>query len=115
MKNKNELKKPSYAPLYAAAAYPMLAEICNSHGYALAVHGSLQRDLDLVAIPWDEKVSTRRTLLKAITTKTAIKIIGRADKRRYGRIAYTLSVGFGECAVDLSFLPMKPKALQDNK
>lgn len=39
------MKPPNYAPVYAAALYPDLAELFRSHGYALACHGSLARDL----------------------------------------------------------------------
>ena len=30
---------------------------CRSLGYALAVHGSLRRDVDVVAVPWTEKAA----------------------------------------------------------
>ena len=33
---------------------PPLREIARRHGYALAVHGSLERDIDLIAVPWRE-------------------------------------------------------------
>lgn len=32
--------------------YENLKEIAIEHGYNLVLHGSLQRDLDLIAIPW---------------------------------------------------------------
>ena len=104
MKTADQIK-PNYAPVYAAAMYPELAKIFQAHGYALAVHGSLARDFDLVAIPWAETVSTTEAVLAAVTTKFAVHIIGEPDVRPHGRLAYTLSVGFGECAIDLSFLP----------
>jgi hypothetical protein len=36
------------------------------HGYALAIHGSLSRDLDLVAIPWVVKAATNEDLVEAV-------------------------------------------------
>lgn len=97
--------KPSYAPLYAAACYPILAKIFVTHGYALAVHGSLGRDLDLIAVPWVDKPSDIPTVIAAVHAECAVRIIGDPEQKPHGRIAYTLSVGFGECAVDLSFIP----------
>ena len=97
---------PSYAPVYAAALYPELAILARKHGYALAVHGSLQRDFDLVAIPWVENPGTPDELLDAITTTFAIrKVGGDYSKKPHGRIAHTLSIGFGECCIDISFMP----------
>lgn len=102
-----EKPKPSYAPVYAAALYPELATIFKGHGYALAVHGSLQRDLDLVAIPWIECPTPIDTVLGIITTKFAIRLIGKPDcSKPHGRVAYTILVGHGECAIDLSLMPL---------
>jgi hypothetical protein len=33
---------------------PALREVARRFGYALAVHGSLEWDIDLVAVPWCE-------------------------------------------------------------
>lgn len=85
--------------------YPGLARIFIDNGYALAVHGSLARDLDLIAIPWIENPSTIDTVLEEVTSTYALKVIGEPEKRPNGRLAYTISVGFGDCAVDLSFMP----------
>ena len=37
---------------YCDLLLPALREVARSCGYAIAVHGSLERDIDLVAIPW---------------------------------------------------------------
>jgi hypothetical protein len=104
MKTADQLK-PNYGPVYAAAMYPGLAKIFQGHGYALAVHGSLARDLDLIAVPWAETVSAPEVVLAAITRQWAVHLVGEPAARPHGRVAHTLSVGFGECAIDLSFLP----------
>lgn len=98
--------KPNFGPVYAAAMYPELAGIFHAHGYALAVHGSLARDFDLIAVPWVEQVSDVETVFKAIESVFAVNILrDGGTAKNHGRHAYTLSVGFGQCAVDLSFLP----------
>lgn len=97
---------PSYAPVYAAAAYPEFAVLFREHGYALAVHGSLQRDFDLIAIPWVESPSPPEVIIEAITSKWAIHHIGKVGEKLHGRRAYTLVIGYGHCTIDLSFMPV---------
>ena len=97
------MKKPNYAPVYAAAMYPKLCEIFRKHGYALAVHGTLARDFDLIAVPWQDTVSSLNVVLEEVTNTFAVQIIGQPEVKPHKRLAYTLSVGFGECACDLSF------------
>lgn len=97
--------KPNYGPVYAAALYPDLCPIFHRHGYALAVHGSLARDFDLVAVPWADTVSEPSAVLKDVTTEIAIETLGELTPKNHGRLCQTISVGFGRCAVDLSFMP----------
>lgn len=96
--------KPSFAPAYAAAMYPELAAIARRHGYALAVHGSLARDLDLVAIPWVEEAGDPDSLLDEITATFAVQRLRGMGVKPHGRLAFTLCVGFGQCSIDLQFV-----------
>ena len=98
------MKAANFGPVYACI-YPGLAEVTRAHGYALAAHGSMARDFDLVCIPWAEQVSPPDDVVKAITTAFAIHQIGEPGKKNHGRVAYTISLGFGECFIDLSFMP----------
>lgn len=100
------MKPANYGPVYAAAMYPELCEIFRKNGYALAVHGSLARDFDLIAIPWAEKVSSVEKVLKDVINYFAIEVIGSPENKNHGRIAYTISCGFGNCVIDLSFFPL---------
>jgi len=98
---------PCYGPVYAAALYPELAARFRRHGYALAVHGSLRRDFDVIAIPWTYFPSKPEDVIKEITTDWAIECISKSPGiKHHGRRAYTLVVGFGHCAIDLSFMPL---------
>jgi len=104
----SEKPPPSFAPVYAAAMYQELAVIARQHGYALAVHGSLQRDFDLIAIPWVENPGTPENVIKQITDTFAVQLSrGGATQKPHGRLAYTLIVGFGHCAIDLQFMPTR--------
>jgi hypothetical protein len=97
--------KPSvYAPMYCAM-YPDLSEIARKHGYAMAVHGSLQRDFDLICIPWVELPSHPEAVVTEITETFAVRKVGEPDITHHGRERWTISIGFGECFIDLSFMP----------
>jgi hypothetical protein len=101
------MKPANYAPVYAAALYPGLAEITRKHGYALAVHGSLARDMDLICVPWTIEASEPQVVVNAITKRYAIEQL-KDDPwsyKEHGRIVTVLTVGFGECFIDLSFMP----------
>ena len=101
--------QPNYGPVYAAALYPALCSTFHQHGYALAVHGSLARDFDLIAVPWVETVSAPDDVIAALLADgLAVRSIGPAERKPHGRLAYTITVGFGECACDLSFMPLAP-------
>lgn len=45
---------------------PAMKEAARTHGFALAVHGSLRRDLDVIAVPWVEGHGTMDDLARAI-------------------------------------------------
>jgi len=104
MKEREQVK-PNFAPLYAGALYPDLAKIFVKHGYALAVHGSLARDIDLIAVPWDTDPSSLQAVIEEVNNTFAVKIVGEPETKNHGRVAYTLALGFGECSIDLSVFP----------
>lgn len=99
------MKPANNAPVYACV-YAGLAEITRSHGYALAVHGSLASDFDMIAIPWAPEASDPEAVVEEITKKYAIRRCeGDPEPKNHGRIAYTLSFSFGTTRLDLSFMP----------
>lgn len=104
------MKDPNYAPVYCAL-YPQLAEVTRKHGYALAIHGSLGRDMDLICVPWVPIPSEPQVVVDEITTKFAIRQIHGWEIKEHGREVTTISIAFGECFIDLSFMPRQ----HDNK
>jgi len=98
------MKPANYAPIYACV-YAQLAEIARSHGYAMAAHGSLAADFDLVCIPWVEGSSDPQSVIDEITSSFCIEQVGKPEAKEHGRVAYTISFSFGECRLDLSFMP----------
>ena len=99
------MKPANYAPVYACI-YPQLAELTRRHGYALAIHGSLGRDFDLIAVPWTENPSPKEAVIADICESFAIREVGEPGIKLHGRVAHTLSLSFGECALDFSFMPL---------
>lgn len=97
--------RPLHAPIYAAALYPDLCKIFQQCGYALAVHGSLARDFDLIAVPWAESVSPAAEVLAIVESTFSAVVVGEKAIKNHGRIAYTVAIGFGCCGLDLSFMP----------
>lgn len=98
------MKAANFAPAYAAM-YPALTEIARQHGYAMAVHGSMARDFDVICIPWIDEPSPPADVVAAMCQDFAIRQIGEPETRHHGRMIFTLSVEFGDCFLDLSFMP----------
>lgn len=98
------MKPASNAPVYAAL-YKDFAEHCRQHGYALAIHGSLRRDFDIIAIPWVDKPSLPSKVIEELCKSYCIDKISGPTNKLHGRICYTISIGFGDCSLDFSFMP----------
>lgn len=98
------MKPANYGPVYCAL-YPEFAEIARKHGYAMAIHGSLAKDLDIICIPWVDSPSEPQAVVDEITGSFDVREIGAPETRHHGRLIYTVSVGHGHCALDLSFMP----------
>ena len=59
------MKDPTRAPFYACL-YHGLCAIAREHGYALAIHGSVTRDLDVIAVPWTDSAVSAVELRDAL-------------------------------------------------
>jgi hypothetical protein len=101
------MKPANFAPMYACI-YPEVAEICRAHGYALAAHGSLAADFDVIAIPWIANAADPDVMVDAITTRFSIKRTTDWEQKEHGRCAITLSFSFGTCRFDFSVMPRVP-------
>lgn len=98
------MKPANFAPVYLGL-YPPLAELARKHGYALAAHGTLGRDFDLICIPWIDKPSEPQDVVNDIEKEFSIKQVGMPTLMLHNRLCYTLSVSFGDCFLDFSFMP----------
>ncbi len=86
------------------------------YGYALAVHGSLKRDIDLIACPWRDTAPDAASLAAEIK-KVTEAIIGTARTREAdpnptkmpcGRLAWSFYLTHEDEGpyIDLSVMPM---------
>lgn len=104
----------------------MLLQIAKDHGYALAVHGSVHRDFDLVAIPWVEEASEPLELVQAM--KDATHTVTTGDEwdhlvpdlspkaKPHGRVTYCLHVtnrGMYGGYLDISVMPQRKNTPSD--
>lgn len=96
-----------------------LRETARANGYAIGVHGSLARDIDLIAVPWTAEAVDELELAEALR-KTAEGITGAAfisphedcDHMRngmpgfkpHGRRVWSFHLGHGPY-IDLSVMP----------
>jgi hypothetical protein len=108
---------PARAAAYCAL-YPMLHNIAKENGYALAVHGTLHRDMDLVAIPWIEEACEPEHLIKLFKEATAT-VIHHEDsddliehygltQKPHGRQSFSLHLtnsGMYRGYLDISIMP----------
>ncbi|MBL3522815.1 hypothetical protein IM876_09080 [Serratia plymuthica] len=99
------MKPANFAPVYCSL-YPALAEIARKHGYAMAIHGTMARDFDLICIPWIDEPSLPQAVVDEITATYATTDITNPGFKPHGRLAYSVCFGFGEFFADLSFMPL---------
>lgn len=112
MSDLSQKPKPNNAPTYMCL-YPGLAEIARANGYALAVHGSLARDMDLIAVPWVETPSEPEVVIATIESTYAIHRAGDLTAGPHGRMIQTIGIQFGECFIDLSFMPVSGPSFKE--
>lgn len=105
-------------PCIFATLLPVLREKSRELGYALGLHGSMTRDLDLIAVPWVEEAVPDYELARELQN-----VLGgyfaeggsgsihtwatlEPGKKPHGRVAYTLRFGGDKLlVVDLSVMP----------
>jgi hypothetical protein len=104
------MKPPTMAPVYAQI-YPIMAEAARSVGYALALHGTLSRDLDVVAIPWVDDAVDAEALVEVIRDSIGARLLSDVVPARqvsqakpHGRRAWSLLLE-APGVVDLSVMP----------
>lgn len=104
---------------------PALRSVAEKHGYALGFHGSGQRDLDLIAVPWIEEAGAPEVLVEDLRQTVNGVIfqypstplsLGDWTRRNpqpkpHGRLAWSIHFGDLDAGfyIDLSVMPLQMK------
>lgn len=105
---------PGWSPLerFYSLIVPLRAA-ARSCGYALGVHGSLARDIDLIAAPWTKEATDSSALGLALVKATGDLLgfeppygnnEGYAKTMPHGRVSWAIHLGAGPY-IDLSIMP----------
>lgn len=103
----------------------MLRDRAKELGYCLAIHGSMARDLDIVAVPWVESAVSAEELIEAmrvivdgmihptgtmggrldpVTKQFVPAVIENPSIKPHGRLAWNIHLGGGPF-LDISVMP----------
>lgn len=96
------------SPVLYALLYRQMAEAAYDLGYALAIHGSLTRDCDVIAVPWTDNAVSESKLVDAIARVVGHPlgcVAGPGVKKPHGRRAWGIVPVGGNEYIDLSVMP----------
>lgn len=85
-------KQPKTLPPLYFSAYSTLVPVAREHGYALAIHGSVQRDGDFLAVAWTEDAVPPEELLFAFGAALGVKVhcIDGPTPHPHGRVSWVI-------------------------
>lgn len=100
---------PDYARFYSIARCT-----AKMDGYALALHGSFTRDLDVTAIPWIAKPKKAEEFVQHTAFRTGTTIHNPMTLKEHGRMSWTLHFPeFGDPRfIDFSVMPVQAEVNQ---
>jgi hypothetical protein len=108
----SEYNKSLPASVYAWMV-PAIREVARGHGYAIGLHGSMARDLDLIAVPWMDNAATTEVLveavMKAVGGQFAPHDMGfdrNPCHKPHGRRAWSIYFSGMMFYIDLSVMPL---------
>jgi hypothetical protein len=102
---------------------PHITQVARKFGYAIGLHGSMARDLDIIAVPWTDSAAPAEALIEAIRDAVGGNI--RNDERTkgnewdestrnpcskpHGRRAWSIYFSGHRFYIDLSVMPRLTK------
>lgn len=109
LKRRNRVARSALA--YFETHIDLLRQNARASGYALAVHGSLLRDVDLLAMPWTDEAKSPKELVeslfgivRALASKGDKQFVRKNDLptiKPHNRIAWSIHVN-RDTYIDLS-------------
>ena len=77
------MEKPIHVkPNFYSYCFEELKIIAKRNGYNLVVHGSMNRDLDLIAIPWEDHISDVDDMIKEFAEYLDAEIMPLSEDQR---------------------------------
>ena len=102
----DEKPLPNLRPAMYSHRIHDIQQAAKCAGDAIAIHGSMQRDLDVVAIPWVTVALGPDALIAGLENQLRVTVAPDSPvKKPHGRLAYTLLMG-GALFMDLSIMPL---------
>lgn len=86
--------KPVHAkPSLYAFYFEAIKAIGLKYGYNIVLHGSMNRDLDLIAVPWQEKLGDKETMLSDVAECLGGFILKQATSvTHHGREQWVINI-----------------------
>lgn len=82
--------------------------IGRKYGYAIGLHGSLKRDMDLIAVPWTDEAVGNAELVEKLCADLPAEMVSGPERKPHGRYAVTLQLDGYYKPIDLSIMPRTP-------
>lgn len=75
---------------HTAAIVDLIRTVARNYGWAIGVHGSMVRDIDLIAVPWTHHAAPWAEVHAALVAATTYLDEGRRVPMPLGRVAWML-------------------------
>lgn len=115
-------QKPVYVkPAFYTQCFITLKEICKRHGYNLLINGSMNRDLDLIAVPWADDCSDHLKMMEECRDWLGGTFNHVPNNMPGGRIGYVINLNRGgketnyedpQWYLDIAVYPVSPATPQ---
>lgn len=86
----------------------VMQETAQACGYALTLHGTIRRDMDVVAVPWTPQAVSAEVLVAKLCRRHQFERDRYWTAKPHGRRAIRLLPG-GQGYVDLSVMPRRKR------
>lgn len=95
-------------PAVYASMYPKMCEVAEQFGYAIAIHGSLRHDFDIIAVPWAEDADSNENLVAGMISAfdgQFVHEVGNVGIKPHGRRVWTIFLD-GHAYIDFGVMPL---------
>lgn len=101
-----EWEEPALPPI------ERIRELAREVGYAVGLHGTQERDLDVIAAPWTDKAVGNQALIEHIAKGLGARVTS-LERKPLGRYAATIQMAGWYKPIDISICPKMPIVISD--